>query len=110
MIQRRKRLNGQLLTTVIKKNIKKTDALLKDIFDDTHELDANSIVVKNASYDDNGRLVTGDTVNNYTVSNKKNGFDLQFNEDINSAYVISYKTKPTSNVIKDGKIKKYSYS
>ncbi|ASI80600.1 collagen-binding protein [Bacillus cereus] len=87
------------------KNIKKTDALLKDIFDDTHELDANSIVVKNASYDDNGRLVTGDTVNNYTVSNKKNGFDLQFNEDINSAYVISYKTKPTGNVIKDGKIK-----
>ncbi|MED1683973.1 SpaA isopeptide-forming pilin-related protein, partial [Bacillus paranthracis] len=87
------------------RNIKKTDALLKDIFDDTHELDANSIVVKNASYDDNGRLVTGDTVNNYTVSNKKNGFDLQFNEDINSAYVVSYKTKPTGNVIKDGKVK-----
>ncbi|PDZ06959.1 collagen-binding protein [Bacillus cereus] len=87
------------------KNIKKTDALLKDIFDDTHELDANSIVVKNASYDDKGRLVTGDTVNNYTVSNKKNGFDLQFNEDINSAYVITYKTKPTDNVIKDGKVK-----
>ncbi|PEW80823.1 collagen-binding protein [Bacillus cereus] len=87
------------------KNIKKTDALLKDIFDDTHELDANSIVVKNASYDDKGRLITGDTVNNYTVSNKKNGFDLQFNEDINSAYVITYKTKPTDNVIKDGKVK-----
>ncbi|MGH0594035.1 SpaA isopeptide-forming pilin-related protein, partial [Bacillus pretiosus] len=87
------------------RNIKKTDALLKDIFDDTHELDENSIVVKNASYDDKGRLVTGDTVNNYTVSNKKNGFDLQFNEDINSAYVITYKTKPTNNVIKDGKVK-----
>ncbi|MDH8002005.1 SpaA isopeptide-forming pilin-related protein [Bacillus cereus] len=87
------------------RNIKKTDALLKDIFDDTHELDVNSIVVKNASYDDKGRLVTGDTVNNYTVTNKKNGFDLQFNEDINSAYVITYKTKPTDNVIKDGKIK-----
>ncbi|OTW69562.1 collagen-binding protein [Bacillus thuringiensis serovar roskildiensis] len=87
------------------RNIKKTDALLQDIFDDTHELDANSIVVKNASYDDKGQLVTGDTVNNYTVSNKKNGFDLQFNEDINSAYVITYKTKPTDNVIKDGKVK-----
>ncbi|MGG0300295.1 SpaA isopeptide-forming pilin-related protein [Bacillus albus] len=87
------------------KNIKKTDALLKDIFDDTHELDANSIVVKNASYDDKGRLITGDAVSNYTVSNKKNGFDLQFNEDINSAYVITYKTKPTDNVIKDGKVK-----
>ncbi|BCC08904.1 MULTISPECIES: SpaA isopeptide-forming pilin-related protein [Bacillus cereus group] len=87
------------------RNIKKTDALLKDIFDDTHELDVNSIVVKNASYDDKGRLVTGDAVNNYTVSNKKNGFDLQFNEDINSAYVITYKTKPTNNVINDGKIK-----
>ncbi|MED0953316.1 SpaA isopeptide-forming pilin-related protein [Bacillus mobilis] len=87
------------------KNIKKTDALLKDIFDDTHELDANSIVVKNASYDDKGRLITGDAVNNYTVSNKKNGFDLQFNEDINSAYVITYKTKPNSKVITDGKVK-----
>ncbi|PFS60369.1 collagen-binding protein [Bacillus cereus] len=87
------------------RNIKKTDALLKDIFDDTHELDENSIVVKNASYDDKGRLVTGDTVNNYTVSNEKNGFDLQFNEDINSAYVITYKTRPTNNVIKDGKVK-----
>lgn len=90
---------------MIKEISKKTDALLKDIFDDTHELDVNSIVVKNASYDDKGRLVTGDTVNNYTVTNKKNGFDLQFNEDINSAYVITYKTKPTNNVIKDGKIK-----
>ena len=45
MIQRPKQLNGQLLTTAIKE-ISKTDALLKDIFDDTHELDVNSIVVK----------------------------------------------------------------
>ncbi|PFD09559.1 hypothetical protein CN269_30925, partial [Bacillus thuringiensis] len=69
------------------REIKKADAILKDIFDDTHELDANSIVVKNASYNEKGTLVTGDAVNNYTVSNKKNGFDLQFNDDINSAYV-----------------------
>ncbi|MED3069950.1 collagen binding domain-containing protein, partial [Bacillus thuringiensis] len=65
------------------REIKKADAILKDIFDDTHELDANSIVVKNASYNEKGTLVTGDAVNNYTVSNKKNGFDLQFNDDIN---------------------------
>ncbi len=87
------------------REIKKADAILKDIFDDTHELDANSIVVKNASYNEKGTLVTGDAVNNYTVSNKKNGFDLQFNDDINSAYVITYKTKPTNKVIEDGKVK-----
>ncbi|MHA4153556.1 SpaA isopeptide-forming pilin-related protein [Bacillus cereus] len=87
------------------REIKKADAILKDIFDDTHELDANSIVVKNASYNEKGTLVTGDAVNNYTVSNKKNGFDLQFNNDINSAYVITYKTKPTNKVIEDGKVK-----
>ena len=44
MIQRRKQLSGQLLTMV--KERSKADAILKDIFDDTHELDANSIVVK----------------------------------------------------------------
>ncbi|MGW6045740.1 SpaA isopeptide-forming pilin-related protein [Bacillus mycoides] len=87
------------------RDIKKTDALLKDIFDNTHELDENSIVVKNAAYDDKGKLVTGDTANNYTVNKKNNGFDLQFNEDINSAYVITYKTKPTNKVITDGTIK-----
>ncbi|WP_283774420.1 collagen binding domain-containing protein, partial [Bacillus paralicheniformis] len=68
------------------REIKKADAILKDIFDDTHKLDANSIVVKNDSYNEKGTLVTGDAVNNYTVNNKKNGFDLQFNEPINSAY------------------------
>ncbi|MGQ0519128.1 collagen binding domain-containing protein, partial [Bacillus sp. D-CC] len=44
------------------REIKKADAILKDIFDDTHELDANSIVVKNASYNEKGTLVTGDAV------------------------------------------------
>ncbi|WP_142344988.1 SpaA isopeptide-forming pilin-related protein [Bacillus toyonensis] len=87
------------------RDIKKTDAILKDVFDAAHVLDENSIVVKNASYDDKGKLVTGDAVTNYTVSKKKNEFDLQFNEDINSAYVITYKTKPTGNVITDGKVK-----
>ncbi|MEN8646988.1 SpaA isopeptide-forming pilin-related protein [Bacillus cereus group sp. BceL062] len=87
------------------RDIKKTDAILKDVFDAAHVLDENSIVVKNASYDDKGKLVTGGAVTNYTVSKKKNGFDLQFNEDINSAYVITYKTKPTGNVITDGKVK-----
>ncbi|QWH91721.1 LPXTG cell wall anchor domain-containing protein [Bacillus toyonensis] len=87
------------------RDIKKTDAILKDVFDAAHVLDENSIVVKNASYDDKGKLVTGDAITNYTVSKKKNGFDLQFNEDINSAYVITYKTKPTGNIITDGKIK-----
>lgn len=104
MIQRPKQLNGRLLTTVIKE-ISKNRCTFKRYFWRYTWIRCKFYRCENASYDDKGRLVTGDTVNNYTVTNKKNGFDLQFNEDINSAYVITYKTKPTNNVIKDGKIK-----
>ncbi len=45
MIQRRKQLSGQLLTMVIKER-SKSRCDFKRYFDDTHELDANSIVVK----------------------------------------------------------------
>ncbi|MGE1007364.1 SpaA isopeptide-forming pilin-related protein [Bacillus cereus] len=87
------------------RDIKKADALLKDVLDKSHKVDKNSIVVKNASYDDAGKLVTGDNATNFTVKETDEGFDLQFNEDINSAYVITYTSKATNDVIKDGAIK-----
>ncbi|MES5941517.1 MULTISPECIES: SpaA isopeptide-forming pilin-related protein [unclassified Bacillus cereus group] len=86
------------------RDIKKADALLKDILDKSHKVDKNSIVVKNASYDDAGKLVTGDNATNFTVKETDEGFDLQFTEDINSAYVITYTSKATNDVIKDGEI------
>ncbi|MGN4447846.1 SpaA isopeptide-forming pilin-related protein, partial [Bacillus cereus group sp. MYBK79-1] len=86
------------------RDIKKADALLKDVLDKSHKVDKNSIVVKNASYDDTGKLVTGDNATNFTVKETDDGFDLQFTEDINSAYVITYTSKATSDVIKDGEI------
>ncbi|MDA1651775.1 SpaA isopeptide-forming pilin-related protein, partial [Bacillus cereus group sp. TH160LC] len=86
------------------RDIKKADALLKDVLDKSHKVDKNSIVVKNASYDDAGKLVTGDNATNFTVKETDEGFDLQFNEDINSAYVITYTSKATNDVIKDGQI------
>ncbi|MDM5270329.1 SpaA isopeptide-forming pilin-related protein [Bacillus wiedmannii] len=86
------------------RDIKKADALLKDVLDKSHKVDKNSIVVKNASYDDTGKLVTGDNATNFTVKETDEGFDLQFTEDINSAYVITYTSKATNDVIKDGEI------
>ncbi|MEK5197164.1 SpaA isopeptide-forming pilin-related protein [Bacillus sp. FSL M7-0884] len=86
------------------RDIKKADALLKDVLDKSHKVDKNSIVVKNASYDNTGKLVTGDNATNFTVKETDDGFDLQFTEDINSAYVITYTSKATSDVIKDGEI------
>ncbi|HDR8184717.1 TPA: LPXTG cell wall anchor domain-containing protein [Bacillus thuringiensis] len=86
------------------RDIKQSDALLKDILDKSHKVDASSIVVKNASYDNNGKLVTGDNATNFTVKETDEGFDLQFNEDINSAYVITYTSKAKNDVIQDGEI------
>ncbi|PDY43207.1 collagen-binding protein [Bacillus wiedmannii] len=86
------------------RDIKKADALLKDVLDKSHKVDKNSIVVKNASYDDTGKLVTGDNATNFTVKETDEGFDLQFTEDINSTYVITYTSKATNDVIKDGEI------
>uniref|UniRef100_UPI0036F29537 SpaA isopeptide-forming pilin-related protein n=1 Tax=Bacillus mobilis TaxID=2026190 RepID=UPI0036F29537 len=86
------------------RKISKEAALLKDILDNDHKVDLSSIVVKNASYDDAGKLVTGDNATNFTVKETDEGFDLQFNEDINSAYVITYTSKATNDVIKDGAI------
>ncbi|MEC3434879.1 collagen binding domain-containing protein, partial [Bacillus cereus] len=57
------------------REIKQSDALLKDILDKSHKVDASSIVVKNASYDNNGKLVTGDNARYFNVKETDEGFD-----------------------------------
>ncbi|MFN6589486.1 SpaA isopeptide-forming pilin-related protein [Bacillus sp. TD10] len=86
------------------RNIKKEDALLKDILDKDHKIDQSSIVVKNASYNNSGQIVTGDDATNFTVKETTEGFDLQFTTDIDSAYVITYTSKAAGDVIADGEI------
>ncbi|MCC2460221.1 Ig-like domain-containing protein [Bacillus mobilis] len=86
------------------RKISKEAALLKDILDKDHKVDLSSIVVKNASYNDSGQIVTGDDATNFTVKETTEGFDLQFTTDIDSAYVITYTSKAAGDVIKDGEI------
>ncbi|KZD58212.1 SpaA isopeptide-forming pilin-related protein [Bacillus cereus] len=86
------------------RKIEKEAALLKDILDKDHKIDLSSIVVKNASYNDSGQIVTGDNATNFTVKETTEGFDLQFTTDIDSAYVITYTSKAAGDVITDGEI------
>ncbi|MFU2032105.1 SpaA isopeptide-forming pilin-related protein [Bacillus wiedmannii] len=86
------------------RKIKKEAALLKDILDKDHKIDQSSIVVKNASYNDSGQIVTGDDATNFTVKETTEGFDLQFTTDIDSAYVITYTSKAAGDIIADGEI------
>lgn len=86
------------------RKIKKEAALLTDILDKDHKIDRSSIVVKNASYNDSGQIVTGDDATNFTVKETTEGFDLQFTTDIDSAYVITYTSKAAGDVIADGEI------
>ncbi|MFV8518484.1 SpaA isopeptide-forming pilin-related protein [Bacillus sp. SBS7] len=86
------------------RKINKEDALLKDILDKDHKIDQSSIVVKNASYNNSGQIVTGDDATNFTVKETTEGFDLQFTTDIDSAYVITYTSKAAGDVIADGEI------
>ncbi|MBD2868438.1 collagen binding domain-containing protein [Paenibacillus arenilitoris] len=81
------------------------DALLQDRFDDSQQLIANSIVVHQMKINDNGTasedgLVDASeyTVTPVTASGGKEGFDLKFNSEIDSAYKISYKTKADGHV------------
>jgi len=85
------------------KNIAQADALLKDFFNNTQELLVDSFVVKKITINKDGNEVgSGETVSNYVTTPKseggKNGFELQFNENINAAYKIIYKTKATDRV------------
>lgn len=88
--------------------INQKDAVLHDLFDNTHQLIQDSIKVNKVTYDDSGKAVVGEEVHHYSVTNTKaegkNGFDLQFNENIKNAYQITYQTKASDNVLQDGKV------
>jgi LPXTG-motif cell wall-anchored protein len=99
--------NGDMQT------ISKNNAILHDWFDDTHALVPGSIKVYNATATSPTTFTRGSLVDSseYTVTDPtstphagKNGFDLQFNQTINSAYQIVYQTKAVGLVTDNGNV------
>ncbi|MBC6315682.1 SpaA isopeptide-forming pilin-related protein [Listeria grandensis] len=85
-----------------------SNAYIKDLFDNTHDLVADSFTVKEVKLDASGKVTLGNTVTNYQVTSmteaNKNGFTLQFNEPIDKGYQITYKTKANGIVSADGSV------
>ncbi|MEK4472830.1 collagen binding domain-containing protein [Paenibacillus sp. FSL R7-0048] len=92
------------------KTISAANAILKDTFNNTQDLILNSVKVYPVTIDSNGNGVKGAEIasSEYTITPTTvtglNGFDLKFNNDINSAYRIEYQTKANGRVFVDGQI------
>ncbi|KGX84227.1 collagen binding domain-containing protein, partial [Pontibacillus litoralis] len=92
------------------KDIAKQDAILKDLFNDSMHLVDGSLEVREITIDSDGKGIPGDIVNNYKIkditdtTNNKEGFELQFTEDISKAYIITYTTKADDRVFDAEKI------
>ena len=84
------------------KKLAQKDALLEDFFNGTQALISDSIQVKEVTIDQNGNEAGTKAFENYVVQPQKkdeqNGFTLQFNQDIQSAYLITYQTKATERI------------
>ncbi|MEJ8303646.1 collagen binding domain-containing protein [Saccharibacillus sacchari] len=84
--------------------IPKSQALLKDRFNSGQRLvDESFKVTENAT----GRVLvagTDYTVTNVAIANGKAGFDLQFANDVTTAYTITYRTTATGTVYNNDKI------
>ncbi|MBQ0139237.1 MAG: LPXTG cell wall anchor domain-containing protein [Kurthia sp.] len=92
--------------------VKKEDANFNDYFSEKMELMPETLTVEVLSYDSAGNEVwTSVPSSEYKIINNpesipsdKNGFQLQFNDDINQAYRIKYKTKLTGDLVFNQKI------
>jgi len=88
-------------------SISNDNAILHDWFDNSQSLVPGSIHVYNATATSATAFTKGSEIDSskYTVTagkidtdKKLNGFDLQFKNDINSAYQIVYQTKPNDAI------------
>ncbi|SDC05994.1 LPXTG-motif cell wall anchor domain-containing protein [Terribacillus halophilus] len=91
------------------KTIQQQDAVLTDLFDDKHMLITDSIKVEKITIGENGQQTGAEPYTNYQVDEQpaadgKRGFQLQFKEDIQNAYKITYQTKADGRVMDDGRI------
>ncbi|MFC4386692.1 Cna B-type domain-containing protein [Gracilibacillus marinus] len=81
------------------KSIQQNDAKLVDVFTDLHQLVDGSFEVYEVDIDDTNGHVIGETVfTNYDVIEEGSGFTFQFNQDINKAYKIKYKTEAPNRI------------
>lgn len=84
------------------KKLAQKDALIEDFFNGTQALISDSIQVKEVTIDENGKESGTKAFEDYVVQPQKkdeqNGFTLQFNQDIHSAYLITYQTKATERI------------
>ncbi|MEC0282019.1 SpaA isopeptide-forming pilin-related protein [Terribacillus saccharophilus] len=91
------------------KTIEQRDAVLEDLFDDSHVLIRDSLKVEKITIGENGQQTGAEAYTNYRVDEQpaadgKRGFQLQFREDIQNAYKITYQTKADGRVMEDGRI------
>lgn len=87
------------------KDISQNEAVLTDVLEGNHELIADSFEVKEISINpDTGAESSSKDFSDYTVHETADGYTLQFNEDIEKAYKIIYKTKATDRVIENGTV------
>lgn len=93
------------------KTIAQPLAFLKDLFNDTQELVAGSLHVYKVTLSSSGTETLGSELpaSEYTVTAETGtgtkGFKLQFNNQISSAYKITYQTKTTDRVLNNVIIK-----
>ncbi|MFP7254338.1 SpaA isopeptide-forming pilin-related protein [Terribacillus goriensis] len=91
------------------KAIQQQDAVLEDLFDDSHMLISDSVEVEKITIGENGQEEYAEPFSNYQVveqpaADGKRGFQLKFNEDIKNAYKITYQTKADGRIMDDGRI------
>ncbi|AWB44569.1 cell wall protein [Paenibacillus sp. CAA11] len=80
-------------------------ALLSDAFTNTDTQSLEELAVYEVTFDSSGNMIQGSKVSNYTLTdNHQGGFELQFNSDITSAYVIKYRTKVSVPVYEDATV------
>ncbi|WP_055736091.1 MULTISPECIES: DUF7507 domain-containing protein [Bacillaceae] len=78
-------------------------AFIEDSFTDTHRIITESVVVKRITIDENGNEIGEDEVDDFDLkpSSDESGFRLEFLQDIDAAYKITYKTEAKDRVHKE---------
>ncbi|WP_458122245.1 collagen binding domain-containing protein [Paenibacillus sp. Z6-24] len=95
-------INWEIRYNYGERGIARADALLSDLFTDS-QVRSGDIKVTAITFDANGNTVKGNEFTGVTVTNQpaqdgKTGFTLQFDSDVQSAYLIEYSTKAASPV------------
>lgn len=102
-------IEWEILYNYNEKKISQSDAKLTDFFTDSQELVSDSFTVKEVTINPETGKESGSTsFTNFTVTDQskagKNGFVLRFNQDIEKAYKITYKTKSIERVYENATI------